>query len=459
VAWKPLIFCGACALMVEARAYAQAPTEEYAVRRVTAVFLQQHTFVDVDFTDPLELDDEAIYREGNVTLESLPSATDLRPGKPARLPGRRMSLRVMYAAHPADSDDTLRICFAEIVFRDPAGKPRSAAKLCGGATILRADGIVAAIADQVKTLTETPAISTELPVFASGFLVAAEGETEGGTDLHLNGLDLGLPGLHAFLHLRKSSAEEGDPRNFEAGASYRATVLRDTDRLESIRAQLQMLRRAPTPEARLAASQSIDETMKAIQRQLLAGYLFDVGGRLEGQATNFNVTNAVAEVSTHLQSRTKSLFGARRGFWRFRVSAGVEAGGTLREPDEPGATDSVSQALERADWIARLKAGATLTLLYVNDGSARFLRRLEFEAGVVHRGLLVEEVRFDDVTQTNNTTDTGHRPYAQADLKAYFFETAGARYGAKISYAYGSLPPVYSKVSSVQFGFLFERTR
>jgi len=52
----------------------------------------------------------------------------------------------------------------------------------------------------------------------------------------------------------------------------------------------------------------------------------------------------------------------------------------------------------------------------------------------------------------------GDKLYFQADAKVFLFETPSGRYGFKLSYNRGSLPPVYGSVSSFQFGFVIETT-
>ncbi len=48
----------------------------------------------------------------------------------------------------------------------------------------------------------------------------------------------------------------------------------------------------------------------------------------------------------------------------------------------------------------------------------------------------------------------GEKPYFQADVKVYLVASSSGRYGFKLSYNRGSLPPVYSRVPSFQFRFV-----
>ena len=93
-----------------------------------------------------------------------------------------------------------------------------------------------------------------------------------------------------------------------------------------------------------------------------------------------------------------------------------------------------------------------------NDESTLPVKRLDLDLQVVNRYLLFNEVSFDQTTMKSTGVGKGEKPYFQADVKAFLFESPSARYGFKLSYNRGSLPPVYSSVSSFQFGFVIETT-
>lgn len=63
---------------------------------------------------------------------------------------------------------------------------------------------------------------------------------------------------------------------------------------------------------------------------------------------------------------------------------------------------------------------------------------------------------WDEKAKAVNKTGKGIRGYGQIDLKVYLGESATALYGLKLSYNRGSLPPVFARVKSFQFGFLYE---
>jgi len=65
---------------------------------------------------------------------------------------------------------------------------------------------------------------------------------------------------------------------------------------------------------------------------------------------------------------------------------------------------------------------------------------------------------FDNNTNAATSTGDGIRMYGEAALKIYVGQTSSARYGVRLSYNRGSLPPVFARVNSFQLGFMFETT-
>ena len=150
---------------------------------------------------------------------------------------------------------------------------------------------------------------------------------------------------------------------------------------------------------------------------------------------------------------TKGFLG-RRGYWRgYVVPGGVEVGQslgtTVPAPTAPEGEPEVNR-------IARYKAGAGLTVFYDNPDTQLPLRRVEVDINGVVRQLFLTESRFNAETTLTDTTDEGFHGYAQIDFKVFFIETSAGRYGFKLSFNRGRLPPVYSQVNSFDFGFLVE---
>jgi hypothetical protein len=97
-----------------------------------------------------------------------------------------------------------------------------------------------------------------------------------------------------------------------------------------------------------------------------------------------------------------------------------------------------------------------MTLFFEDTEAAYPLRRVELDMNGVMRNLFFAEAMYNKETKAVDRTGRGVRGYGQVDLKLYMGETAKARYGLKLSYNRGSLPPAFARVKSFQFGFLWE---
>jgi hypothetical protein len=321
-----------------------------------------------------------------------------------------------------------------VQFPTPAGVGTSGAQVC---TDLSRDP--ASLKEAwIAAFQKVPRASGDKNISASGFVTTASEESAGGADISLNP-NFDIPNLNAFLQIKKATADTGDARNFEAGARYRYTRTWKPEQLRTISAETD-------PE-------KLNELIRARQRNIIAGWLIDFAGKLEGDPTNFEVTNFVGESAVHLQSMTKGFVG-RKGFWRgFVLPAGIEVGqvlGTTAPSTDPAAP---SPTVNR---IARYKAGGGLTVYYDNPGAQLPLQRVEVDINGVLRHLFLYESRFNAETKKTDTTDDGFHGYAQIALKVFFGETDAARFGFKLSFNRGRLPPVYAEVKSFDFGFVIE---
>jgi hypothetical protein len=196
--------------------------------------------------------------------------------------------------------------------------------------------------------------------------------------------------------------------------------------------------------------------VRARQRNILAGWLFDVAGKLEADPTEFEVTNLVAEASVRVQTMTKRLIGPR-GYWRgFALPAGFEGGQSLGTTSEVAGQKGDSAAEPPVNRIARYKAGVGMTLYYDNPRTQLPLRRIELDINGVVRQLFLTESRFNSETKKTDTTGKGLHAYGQVDLKVFVGATERGRFGFKISYNRGRLPPVFAEVQSFDFGFVME---
>jgi hypothetical protein len=347
----------------------------------------------------------------------------------------RNTFAVTFAAIPATA---ARICFDEVQFTLPDGTvASSSAQICAE---LSRDA-ASARAAWIAAFQELPTSTRDKDLFASGFVTSASDESSGGADISLNP-DLRIPNLNAFFQLKKATADEGDARNFEAGARYRYTRTWRPGELEAIRTETNRER--------------VNELIGARQQNIIAGWLIDVAGKLEGDPTNFDVTNFVAESGFHLQSMTRGFLG-RRGFWRgYVVPGALEVGQSLGTTVPLPTPPDGEPAEPEVNRIARYKAGAGLTIFFDNPGTQLPLRRFEIDINGVMRQLFLAESRFNDETNVTDMTDEGFHGYAQIDFKVFLVETSAGRYGFKLSFNRGRLPPVYAQVNSFDFGFLVE---
>ncbi|MBA2302708.1 MAG: hypothetical protein H0W08_08745 [Acidobacteria bacterium] len=346
------------------------------------------------------------------------------------------SLTVVFTAIPAG---TTRICFDSVQFTKSGVISESSGQVCADLSDFEAEKQA-----RLKAFGEAAKAAGgkyDKDIFASGFVTTASEESAGGADLSLTP-DLNIPGLESFVRIKKATADEGDARHFEAGAEFSfAGTWKPSE----------MRRMAETPPG-----EELNKLLRARQSNIIAGWLVDVGVKLEGDPTNFNVTNFVMDSGFQLRTMTKGFLG-RRGFWRgFILPVGVEAGQSLGAGAVEAATVPAAPAAPAVNKIVRYKGGAGLTIYFDNPNTQIPLRRIALEANTVLRQLFRDESRINDETKLIDTTDKGTHAYTEVDLKVFVAETAKTRYGLKISFNRGRLPPVYAEVKSFDFGFLME---
>jgi hypothetical protein len=112
--------------------------------------------------------------------------------------------------------------------------------------------------------------------------------------------------------------------------------------------------------------------------------------------------------------------------------------------------------LSDVDWIARLKTGGEFALHYENSSLLLPFRRVDLNVAAVNRHLFFHEARYNSETKMVDTTTDGNHPWVQVDMKVYMGEVTQGRYGVKLSYQRGRLPPVFAQTKTFQFGFVFE---
>jgi hypothetical protein len=459
---RAIVCCLLSLTVLCAGAAAQAPTKEYKINAVSLTFMPStgDVYLDVTFTDNLDLTHTEDLKVANVvSIITKPSGTVLTPlpdsgGNVLTFLGnpRRLRIPIDRAGRlPADADTKVDVCFREIHFIDADMTPHAVAA-CGSGDLITGGNLKAKLALQLKKLEDTPQAksSDEKNIFASGFTAKGEGDdAEGGAEIHLNSNDLSVPGLTAALHLRKATAEGADPKNFELELKQRTIWIFGASDLAKASAALDV--------NDTATAQRLTEEYR---KRVFSSVHLDLGGKLEAEALGFDVTNFVGDGNVKILSRTKTLFGSKSGFYKFRlIPVGLEAGYNLGKADEAAAAavdPNLALQLAEVDWITRFKAGAGFTLFYRNPESKLPFKRIEFDLQGVYRYLFNREVKFDETTKKNILTDRGHKPWFQGDLKFYMADTDRGRAGFKLTFNRGSLPPVFATTNSFQFGLIFE---
>lgn len=419
--------------------------------------------VRVTFTKDLDQDPSKLAESlaaDNITLRvGGDGGRTLRPRSASPEPGSFQQVLVSFDYTKLTTEDTVfRICFAKLNYTDAGSPKTTTAPVCASIDPLTPANVKLKKALLLEELKKTPKTSEEQNIFASGFVAKGEsGDAEGGAIINLNG-DLGVRGLSAMMRLNKATAENADPKNFEAGLTYRSTYLFGRANRDKIRALLNK----PDVSDATADGMQINSLVAREQSRPFAGLFFDFTGKLEGEALNFDVTNAVADGMVQLVSPVKRAFGTNKASVKYRLLAGVEAGKNLNNNDEVQAAATPAQLaqLAEADWISRFKVGGRLSFYYRNPESTLPFKRVELDLQAVNRYLALREVMFDKEKKMNILTDKGNKPWLQADLKFFFTDppegTTGFRSGFKVSYNRGSLPPVFAQTRSFQFGLIFE---
>lgn len=444
---------------------AQQAAEDLKITNVVATYFPaatagqpDRTFVDVTFSEPLDFSHTEDFDPSNVTITALPN-TMLTSSPAVRLPLSHKQLHVPFSGTVPDTATQVQICFPRMHYMTQARSSSVANNVCGTGPVVNRSNVVVQKNKVLGDLQKVPKTSSDKNIFASGFVTTTSDGSQGGADIKLNSSQLRIPGLTVSMQLKKASTAKGDPRNFEAAFTYRSTFLHKRKDYDDIATHLNEARTAADAPSQDAALNQVNQKISRIQSHFLAAELLDFSGRLEGQATNFNVTNFVGEGAFQLQSRTRLFFGSRHGYWRFRIlPAGFEGGTNLGKGDLQALSTATGTTSPDVHWISRFKSGAVFTTFYQNDESTLPFKHLELDVQVVERHLFFQEVAFDQTTMKSTAVTKGDKPYFQADAKVFLFESPSGRYGFKLSYNRGSLPPVYNSVSSFQFGFVIETT-
>jgi hypothetical protein len=290
----------------------------------------------------------------------------------------------------------------------------------------------------------------ERNIFA-GFSAAApsEGDAEGNAEIDIN--KWVSPNAFVSMNVKKSSAEQADPRQFNIGLTFRKVFTFQGQTLRDIR---NLAAAAETQAARnpgdLATLQhnrgEIATKLNSLRDDYLLSLLIDASGRIEGEALNFNVTNAIFDLPLQLASRTRSL--GRSAFWNFRIiPAGVELGRNLRSEND----------MMQKYYIGRFKFGGELNFIYdPEDQENAFPKRIELSFLGVDRYLWRNETAFDQETNEASGISRGHKPWYQMDLKVFLGASSQGRFGFRVNRIRGTLPPTFTDTRAFTFGAIFE---
>jgi hypothetical protein len=468
---KPLIRRFCLSSLVALATLTTAWGQERKITRTSLAFDGADFVVTVSFDAPLSPEFASAIRDNfrdfapaNITIVSLPSKTilsvkaasldqGLDPPGQAPLPS---SANMTLNLGPQEGDDKFQICFEKLHFFAPNAAPIEASNVCGSGSILNEALAKARLEQLLADLNKVPKSTGEKNIFASGFVTrGTNADSQGGSVLNLNSNDLGVPGLTAFTHLKKTTAMNADPKHFDVGLNYRSTLLFHRKALAEIR-DLQAVGKNEEAQAKL------DELRKA----WWSSATFDFATKFEAQALSFDVTNFIGDGTVRLKSRVLPLRGRndnsaknRAGFFKFFiVPGGLEIGQVLQKGEQTAAMmgTTQTQAMDKIDWVARYKFGGGLSLFYRNPESRWLFKRIELDTEFVGRQLFRQEIKFDEKTMMNIKTTKGFKPWFETWLRAYVADTPNGRFGIGLTYNRGSLPPVFAKTDSFQFGFVFE---
>jgi len=291
--------------------------------------------------------------------------------------------------------------------------------------------------------------------FQMGF-AAAKGDgksAEGAADISINKTFFGggqqtgtifdfFDQADVSFQLKKSSAKDADPRHLTLGLNLRKSFLIDS-RLKS---------------SDVGTDRANTLRMRDKTKGLFRVLMIKEGLNLEGEAFDFKTTNFVSDTHFELASIAKKLGS---GFYNINIFAGPELGRNLAKPDAAAVTGTTADQLSKVDWIARLKAGGEFTLRLLPSGKTDNWG-VELNLGYVNRHLFSSEVFTQETTKDGQTTKKlvtvgeGNRAWRQADLKVFLFGDGTKRYGLKVSYNNGQLPPAFTPTKGFQFGLVVE---
>jgi len=356
-------------------------------------------------------------------------------------------LRVLLKAPLRPGIDVKVVC-GTLDYADSTTSKKTATKLTGTTTVETLVNANATMLALQKEQRDQAKKSSEKDIFASGFVTTASSGTAGGADISVNP-DLKIPHLTPFIQIKKTTQEGGDAKHFEAGARYQAFFHSNRKAFTAIRGM------GDARPGDILAKFNEENLTKSAYARLFAGSSLDVAAKMEGAAGGFEVTNIVGDAAFTLRSNTAGLLKNRGYFRGFMTPFAIE-GGQSHANQQAAAAATQTTAKIKPDWITRYKTGLGFRLFFKDGSGNSLLQRVELSGEGALRNLFFEEAMWDATTKAISKTGKGVRAYGQLDLKIYVGENDRGKFGLKLSYNRGSLPPVFAKVKSFQFGFLWE---
>jgi hypothetical protein len=287
---------------------------------------------------------------------------------------------------------------------------------------------------KVQQVAVDAAQPTDNKTFFTGFNFASsdKGGSEGNAELITNiKIDRISPNLFVTLNLKKSSKEDADPKQFNFGLAFRRAFTN------------------PFLNSENGERPTLERIRSMQKKRYLLGVLTEVAARVEGEALNFNTTNAVVDIMPfQILSRVKRL-GTRNLFMKFHlIPVGFEFGRNLRSENE-----TVNKY-----YISRFKAGGEIGFVYEprKQENSPLFKRAEFNFRGVYRHLFREETSFDQETGEASGISKGGKTYSQIDFKVFFTNTSAGRFGFKVSRIKGPLPPTFNDTNAFTYGLVFE---
>jgi hypothetical protein len=397
---------------------------------------RNNTFLQVTFAGPLS----RVLKRDEITVTAKPSGTLIRVSAtddPILQPTNHAILFVYLekAVAPSLDDTEVEVRFNQVPFKTaPITSPVTATgKIYGRSNIKDLVDLQRKRAQDAVANSKTKDERNIFAVFSA--LVPADGDAQADADIVLN--QRFGQNFFSSLIFKKSTAEGADPKHFNLALGYRKVFSTQGKQLRKI---INMTAAANNTDAEIV------NEINALSNGFLLNFLIDAAGRLEGEAMNFNVTNAIFDIPLQLASRTKKIGG--RAFFNFRViPAGVELGRNLRNENE---------AVEKY-YIGRFKFGGELNFYYDPiDKETAFPKRIEFNLQGVNRYLWRDETAFDEATMMSTSIAKGHKSWVQGDLYVFLGETQQGRFGFKVSGLRGKLPPTFADTKALTFGLVFQ---